>query len=50
MNETTGEVIKTKRYVLEPDDDYWISQDIFHGEIVFEREESFRAGATVLIE
>ncbi len=49
MNETTGEVIKTNRYVLEPGDNYWIWQEIFHGRIVFEREEPFRDGATLLI-
>ncbi len=50
MIQTTERIVEMNRHLLGPDDDYWVSQRISRGEIVVDREEPARIGATVLIE
>lgn len=50
MTKTTEQIVEMNRHLLDPDDDYWISQRISRGQIVVDREEPARVGATVLIE
>ena len=50
MAEVTEEVLERNRHLLDPGDDYWVSQRISRGVAPADGEEPARAGATVVVE
>ena len=45
-----GEVLERNRHLLDPGDDYWVSQRVSRGVASVDGEEPARAGATVVVE
>ena len=50
MAEVTEEVLERNRHLLDPGEDYWVSQRVSRGVASVDGEEPARAGATVVVE